>query len=689
MNQINFLEKLNTTPKPFTAEEWIRELKLDSVQEMEDFFALVRKMEDEGLIVITKKQKIQLLDDSDFFRGKLSIHPKGYGFVDHDKGSLYIPSYQFKGAMHEDEVLVKPKVYADLSSEGEIIRVLKRNTTQLVGTWKRVKDEYQVVVQDPRLFSEVKCIDADTSHLVEGNQLLVDIVNYGNPIEVTVKKVLGHITDPGMDILTILLNHQVPMEFNEATMEEVNRIPMTVPETDRVGRVDYRDRIVVTIDGEDAKDFDDAISIRETDNGFKLDVHIADVSAYVTERSALDEEARKRGTSVYVVDRVVPMLPHALSNGICSLMEGVDRLTLTCTMSVTMNGEVSDYEIHPSIIRSTRRMTYTEVNQILKRKPETMKKHEDILEQFFIMQRCAKIIRKNRDNAGSINFSTVESKFNLDEKGKILSIEARVQAEAESLIEDFMILANETVASHLKWLEVPALYRVHEAPDKKRFGEFNRMAQFWGIKLRYEHLTPKAVQNILSKFEGKQEFPLVNDLLLRSMSKAKYDPKCIGHFGLALKEYCHFTSPIRRYPDLIVHRMLRKHVFMHHPKQIGDDIALMEQLGFETSWSEQRAVDSERDVEAMKKSEYMESHIGEEFNGLISSVAKFGFFVRLSNTVEGLVHVSNLDGYFEFDADRFALVKRGSRISYRLGQSVRVKVLNADKIKQTIDFLVV
>ena len=684
MEKTKLLDLLATQDKPYTVEEWMNKLNLQSTQEIEDFMRVVRECENEYEITYTKKNKLVLVDQSEFVRGTLSINPKGFGFVDHPKGSLYIANHQFNGAMHEDEVLVKPKVYADLSAEGVIIRVIKHNTKQLVGTWKKNR----IQIDDVRVYQKIELIDSDMSHCVFGTQLLLDIVSYGDPLKVKLNKVLGHVNDPGMDILTLLHNHQVPMMFSDELMKEVDALPTKVILDPSEKRVDYRDRQVITIDGEDAKDFDDAISIKKLEDGYQLDVHIADVSYYVREHTELDKEARKRGTSVYVIDRVVPMLPHAISNGLCSLVEGEDRLTLTCSMKINQIGEIETYDIHPSIIRSYKRMTYTNVNRMIKKDKSALNRFEDLVPMVEDMRTCAKIIRQRRRNDGSIDFVSFESKFTLNAKGEITKIEGRTQGEAEMIIEDFMICANQAVAAHLRWLEIPALYRVHEAPDKKRFAEFSRIALFWGVKVKHEHLTPKVIQKLISRFEGKDEFLIVNDLLLRSMSKAKYDKECSGHFGLALEDYCHFTSPIRRYPDLIVHRMLRKHVFTQHHNELVKDELLVEQLGFECSNSEQRAVESERDVEAMKKAEYMTNHIGERFDGIISSVNKFGFFVRLPNTVEGLVHVSNLPGYFEFDADRYTLVKRGSNVKYKLGQKVRVKLKSADKIKQTIDFVI-
>ena len=684
MEKTKLLDLLATQDKPYTVEEWMNKLNLQSTQDIEDFMRVVRECESEYEITYTKKNKLVLVDQSEFVRGTLSINPKGFGFVDHPKGSLYIANHQFNGAMHEDEVLVKPKVYADLSAEGIIVRVIKHNTKQLVGTWKKNR----IQIDDVRVYQKIELIDSDMSHCVFGSQLLLDIVSYGDPLKVKLNKVLGHVNDPGMDILTLLHNHQVPMTFSDELMKEVDALPTKVILDPSEKRVDYRDRQVITIDGEDAKDFDDAISIKKLEDGYQLDVHIADVSYYVREHTELDKEARKRGTSVYVIDRVVPMLPHAISNGLCSLVEGEDRLTLTCSMKINQLGEIDTYDIHPSIIRSSKRMTYTNVNRMIKKDKSALNRFEDLIPMVEDMRLCAKIIRQRRRNDGSIDFVSFESKFTLNAKGEITKIEGRTQGEAEMIIEDFMICANQAVAAHLRWLEIPALYRVHEVPDKKRFAEFSRIAMFWGVKVKHEHLTPKIIQKLISRFEGKDEFLIVNDLLLRSMSKAKYDKECSGHFGLALEDYCHFTSPIRRYPDLIVHRMLRKHVFTQHHNELVKDELLVEQLGFECSNSEQRAVESERDVEAMKKAEYMMNHIGERFDGIISSVNKFGFFVRLPNTVEGLVHVSNLPGYFEFDADRYTLVKRGSNIKYKLGQKVKVRLKSADKIKQTIDFVI-
>lgn len=686
MNKETLFELIQNHNKLRSAEEWAVYLKLKD-KELESFFELVYKLQSNYELITTKKGKLQLVEESDFIEGLLKINPKGFGFVDGENESIYIPSENFNTAFDGDKVLVKPRVFKNQSKEGMVIKVLERNTKQLVLTLEKKGNKESYHFDDPRFLYKIKMIDSDTEHCVSGSVLLCDIVDYGNVTTVKINHVLGHKDDPGMDITQILIQHNITLNFPDDVLEEVESIPMEVSDNDLEGRTDYRDDIVVTIDGEDAKDFDDAISIKRIPTGYKLDVHIADVSHYIQENSPLDKEARDRGTSVYVVDRVVPMLPHALSNGICSLMEGVNRLTLTCSMEIDHGGTVTNYDIHPSVIKSSKRMTYTNVNKVLD--GEVPQGYESYVEMIELMDECAQRIRYVRYEKGSINFSSVESKFILNKKREIIDITARIQDDAEMLIEDFMVCANETVAKHMKYLDVPALYRVHSSPTKKRFENFLVVAKYFNVKIRYEHISPKVLQSILKQFEHHDEYQLMNDMMLRSMAKAHYDHQCLGHFGLALDEYCHFTSPIRRYPDLIVHRMLRRHVFTYHPEQLTQDAKTVEECGLETSRSEQRAVEAERAVEGMKKAEFMEKHLGDVFEGVISSVTKFGFFVQLPNTVEGLVHISTLKGYFEYDERKFALVRMGNYKEYRLGQKLEVRVVAASKENQTIDFHIV
>jgi ribonuclease R len=688
MNLETLLDTLKKDPKLKTAEEWVSMLSLNSVDEVRIFLEQIEALKQNYDIVVTQKGKLQPIEQSDFIVGKLSINLKGFGFVDGEKESIYISKFNLKDAMHGDKVLVKPKRFQDGSTEGEIIKVIERANTKLVAKVIVKKGKLSLVSEDNRIASSLEILDRGQSSLVDGQIVICEIIGYGDPLKVKVIQSLGHVDDPGIDITAQLVKHDVPRVFNESTLQQVNSIPTEVTEIELEGRIDHRNKLVFTIDGEDAKDFDDAIAIETKGENTLLYVHIADVSHYVSEHSPLDESAYERGTSIYLVDRVVPMLPHTLSNGICSLMEGVDRLTLCCKMEINSKAEVVDYAIYPSVIRSSKRMTYTQVNHVLK---------DEVFDESYLpfttqlkaMHALALQIRQKRSHDGAIDFHSVESKFILNKKRNIIDITERIQDEAEKLIEDFMVLANETVAKHMMFLDLPAIYRVHDTPDEKRFGNFMKVGRFFGIKLKEKHVSAKSIQSILKQFETHEAFGLLNDLLIRSMAKAVYDHRCLGHFGLGLKEYCHFTSPIRRYPDLIVHRMLRKHVFEFHPQDLENDANAVEAMAKQCSNTEVRAVETERDVEAMKKAEFMERHVGNVYTGLISSVTKFGFFVRLENTVEGLVHVSNLDGYYEFNDERYALFKRGSNQSYRLGQKVRIRVLAASKANQTIDFIVV
>ena len=686
-----FLEKIaQNGQKLYPLDQWIGLMELTNQNDIERFFEVVRAMEADYEITTTRLDKVVLTADAGWKTGVISINAKGFGFVDLEEGSIYINAVNLKDAMHQDTVLVKPKTYNDGSSEGIVVKVIKRAVGQVVIETTKVEGVLTYVINDPRIRQGVKFIDSDLTHVTEGTIIVANILDYGDPLGVKIAKILGNKNDPGMDVLTVLAEYGIEPQFPKEVMDQVAKIPMEVQASDKLGRRDYTDRIVCTIDGDDAKDLDDAISLSKVGGKYHLQVHIADVSHYVTAYSALDIEAERRTTSVYVVDRVVPMLPHALSNGICSLNPNVERLTQTCDMVINQDGSVDTYEIVPSFIRSNYRMTYNNVNKILHEDMEITKQYNDVKDLFFLMKECALRIRTRREGLGSINFETIESKFKVDENGKVLAISARKQDEAELIIEDFMVLANETVARHMKWLEIPALYRVHETPAKLKMQEFSKLLNQFGERLRGDlsQIQPGALQKLLTKFENKPEFHVISTVLLRSMQKAKYDPKCIGHFGLALKEYLHFTSPIRRYPDLIVHRMLRKyHYNIPDEKARNDDEHLMETYALETSFGERNAVEAEREVENMKKSEFMVSHVGEVHNGIISGVTRFGFFVSLENTVEGLVHIQNLtDDYYEFDPRGYSL--RGTRThhTFVLGQKIKIKVTGANKEKKTVDF---
>jgi len=688
------VETMTQQPKLLLSEdEWVRRLRLFSQEEITELSQTLYQLEEDGVITLTHKDKFILTAEAGWIKGMLSINPKGFGFVDLEEGSVYIHANSMKDAMHHDTVLVKPKVYKDGTSEGEVVKVLERSVTQLVGTWAKTPDGLGLSVNDARIRQKIAMDSEDSLHLTEGQQILAEIVKYGDPLQVKLKKVLGNANDPGMDVLTILYEYGIEPNFPDDVMAQVETLDMVVTEKAKIGRKDYTDRMVVTIDGEDAKDLDDAISLTREGNNYRLQVHIADVSHYVQAYTPIDIEAENRTTSVYVVDRVVPMLPHALSNGVCSLNPHVERLTLTCDMLVTPDGNVDTYEIVPSYIKSYARMTYTDVNRILNQEPEALEKYKDSKDLFILMSEVAQVIRQRRVRNGAIDFETAEAKIIVDQNGKIKEIKKRERQEAEMIIEDFMIQANEVVARHMKWLDIPSLYRIHQTPEKRKMQEFAKIALIMGERLKGDlaNVQPLTLQKLLTRSIEKPEYQVLSSLLLRSMQKAKYDPQCLGHFGLALKEYLHFTSPIRRYPDLIVHRMLHKYVFnVPDESQRPIDTDLVETYARETSLGERNAVEAERDVEDMKKAEYMEEHIGETFNGVISSVLKFGIFVQLDNTIEGLVHITNLtDDYYEYDPRSLSL--RGSRHHkiYSLGQKVRIKVKDASKEKKTIDFVLI
>ncbi len=688
------VETMTQQPKLLLSEdEWVRRLRLFSQEEIDELSHSLYQLEEEGVITLTHKDKFILTDEAGWIKGMLSINPKGFGFVDLEEGSVYIHANSMKDAMHHDIVLVKPKVYKDGTSEGEVVKILERSVTQLVGTWSKTADGLGLSVNDARIRQKIAMDPEDSLHLTEGQQILAEIVTYGDPLQVKLKKVLGNANDPGMDVLTVLYEYGIEPNFPDDVMAQVETLDMVVTEKAKLGRKDYTDKMVVTIDGEDAKDLDDAISLTREGNNYRLQVHIADVSHYVQAYTPIDIEAENRTTSVYVVDRVVPMLPHALSNGVCSLNPHVERLTLTCDMLVTPDGNVDTYEIVPSYIKSYARMTYTDVNRILNQEPDALEKYKDSKDLFLLMSEVAQVIRQRRVRNGAIDFETAEAKIIVDANGKIKEIKKRERQEAEMIIEDFMIQANEVVARHMKWLDIPSLYRIHQTPEKRKMQEFAKIALIMGERLKGDlaNVQPLTLQKLLTRSIEKPEYQVLSSLLLRSMQKAKYDPQCLGHFGLALKEYLHFTSPIRRYPDLIVHRMLHKYVFnVADEAQQAIDTELVEKYAQETSLGERNAVEAERDVEDMKKAEYMEEHIGETFNGVISSVLKFGIFVQLDNTIEGLVHITNLtDDYYEYDPRSLSL--RGTRHHkiYSLGQKVRIKVKDASKEKKTIDFVLI
>lgn len=673
------IKHLQSEP-PKTIDQWIDFFSYDD-KNTQQLKQLIQQLMDDYVIGLSKKDKLYVRRTKEVIKGTLFIQARGDAKIKTIDEEFVVSLSGLNGALHQDEVIA----LRDHNQELKIVKIIQRKLNSFVV--KVAKDEL-IPLQD-RIPYPIRSSRALDPHWIEGTLLHVKPTRFDTILFVEVIERIGYAYDPGVDITARLIDFQIPIQFSEKTLKEVNQIPMQVSDAEKQGRQDYSNELVFTIDGEDAKDFDDAISIESYEGGYRLCVHIADVSHYVKAFSSLDEEAQNRGTSIYLLDRVVPMLPQALSNGICSLVEGEARLTLTCRMDIDVKGHLKDYDLHPSWIVSKKRMTYTQVNAFLENQAQAREELKPFSESLQLMEQCSQAIRQQRVLMGMLDFESSESKFILNDQNKIQHIEARVQGEAEKMIEDCMIMANQVVASHMDALEYPNLYRVHAKPDKAKLTDFINLARFFNVKLHPKKLGPLVLQKLLDDYRDQDVFVILNDALLRSMKKAVYDDRCEGHYGLGLDHYCHFTSPIRRYPDLIVHRMLRKYGFEHHYQDMDKDRELVEALGHQCSVTERRAMDVERDVEAMKKAEYMSSFIGNVYTGIISGLVPYGFYVRLENTVEGLVHVRHLEGYYEYDPEHYVLFKRGGKKRYMLGQKVKIRVLSADKNRKSIDFEVV
>lgn len=674
--------------------------KLDCISS-EKFIKLVKLMnelEEAGKVVRNKYNHYYLPNQFGMVLGILTINKKGFGFVaveDQEK-DVFIAPDALKDAFNKDTVLIEIDKHSDLERpEGRVIRVIKRGQTRLVGEIKRGKRDYYVEVDDSKFD---KPIFVDHAHLhgaVPGHKVLVEIKVYKPLLKGDVIKIIGHKNDPGIDILSIVYEHDTPVEFNKAVYQQIEDIPDTLTGIDKSDRVDLRKETIVTIDGDDAKDLDDAISLKKLANGnYYLGVHIADVSYYVKEGTPLDKEALARGTSIYLADRVIPMLPHKLSNGICSLNPNVDRFTISCFMEIDRNGEVIDHEIIPGIINSTERMTYTNVNKILDGDQVLQLQYDHVKDLFFLMQELALILQEKKAKRGAIDFDVKEAKVVVNNKGETTDVVLRQRGASDRIIEEFMLLANETVAEHFKWLELPFIYRVHEQPKTKKLMQFSAIAKIMGytIKGSLENVYPNELSNIIEASKGTPEHTIISTLLLRCMQKARYDEQCLGHFGLADEFYTHFTSPIRRYPDLIVHRLIRKYLF---EKRVDDRTIkhyqeIMPEIALQSSNREREAIDIEREVDDMKIAEYMEKHIGEEFEGIISSVTNFGFFVELDNTIDGLVHVSDLtDDFYFFDEKNLRYIGQRTGKVFKMSDCVKVRVISASKTDKSVDFEIV
>lgn len=708
MEQHELIEKLldymkEEAYKPLTVSELEEAMEIEDSSQFKDFVKTLVYMEEKGLVVRTRSNRYGLPEKMSLVRGRVSAHAKGYAFVVPEEpgyDDIFIPPGETNNALNGDIVLAKvTKESSGARREGTIVRILERGVKQVVGTYTESANFGFVIPDDKKFNGDIFIPKHASKGAVEGHKVVVNITVYPEgrmSAEGEVVQILGHRNDPGVDILSIIYKHGLPIEFPEEVMEQAQKVPDKISEAEIKGRRDLRNEVYVTIDGADAKDLDDAVSVTRLDNGnFKLGVSIADVSYYVTENSPIDKEAYERGTSVYLVDRVIPMIPHRLSNGICSLNPKVDRLTLTCEMEINERGVVVSHEIFESVIKTTERMTYSDVNKILVDQDEELReKYHDLVPMFEDMEELAAILRKKRMKRGAIDFDFKEAKVIVDDDGHPTDVVIRERSVAERLIEEFMLAANETVAEHFHWLELPFIYRIHEDPKEDKLQRFFEFITNFGLIVRGKANTvhPRALQEIIEEVQGKPEEMVVNTVMLRSMQQAKYYPENLGHFGLATDYYTHFTSPIRRYPDLIVHRLIRTYIIKGEmdPQTQAKWSALLPEIAQHTSKMERRAVDAERETDELKKTEYMEDKIGEEFDGIISSVTNFGIFVELPNTIEGLVHVSYLtDDYYHYDERQYAMIGERTGNVFRIGDEITVRVISVDKEERSIDFEIV
>ena len=675
-------------------------LHINTVEEAKKLSDELRKLTDEVVVYHSNKDKYMMLEKSHLRKGVMRTNKKGFGFVEVENmdDDIYVAQDNMNGAIHDDIVLVEITSKMNLDRlEGRILKVIKRQVQRYIGEITfDAKGKGHIKLDDNKIKLNIEIPKDKTLNAVDGHKVVVELVkklNNNLKYEGKVVEIIGHKNDPGVDILSIIYKYNINTVFPDDVKEEVANINMEVLPEEYHGRRDLRDQMIFTIDGDDTKDIDDAISIEKFANGhYKLGVHIADVSYYVKEGSPLDNEAMERGTSVYLVDRVIPMLPHELSNGICSLNPNVDRLAISCVMEFDSTGKQLDYEIFPSVIKSRIQMTYKKVNSILEKNvvPEGYEPYADTLRE---MSELATILRKAKVRRGYINFDIDEAKILVDENCKPTEITVRERGVGENLIEDFMIAANECVATHIYFMNLPFIYRVHEVPKEEKIRSFLGFVSNLGYSIPgdIKDTKPTTMQRILKALEDKPEYKILSSLLLRCMQKAVYKPVNLGHYGLASTCYTHFTSPIRRYPDTTVHRLLRTYLFEN--KIDNSTIRKWEEklvyVADHSSDRERASVDCEREVEDMKMAEYMENHIGEEFDGMISSVTSFGMFVELDNLVEGLVPLRDMPDFFVYDEERMTLTGEKSHVKYTIGERVKVKVVRASKEDKTIDFEIV
>lgn len=669
-----------------------------SKEQRDDLRKILEELEEEGKIFLSKRGKY-CKGEAKRLTGIYRTSLKGFGFVviEGENSDIFVEEKDTAGAFDGDKVeVIITKESQGRSREGKIVRIVERGILRVVGLYQmRPGKNYGFVIPDNQKILQDIFVPVEKSKgAIDGHKVVVELTSYGETgkkPEGKVVEIIGHVHDPGTDIMSIVKAYDLPVEFSEKILNQAVRVAKEVSEADMAGRKDLRNWQMVTIDGEDARDLDDAVSVTQDGENYILGVHIADVTNYVQENSALDREAKERGTSVYLVDRVIPMLPHKLSNGICSLNEGEDRLALSCIMTVDPSGHVIDHEIAETVIHVDRRMTYTSVKKILENQDvQEIEKYKELVPMFLRMQELSGIIRERRRKRGSIDFDFPETKMILDKKGKPVEIRPYDRNVATKIIEDFMLLANETVAEEYYWRELPFVYRTHEAPDDEKIRTLATFINNFGYSMHVgvNEIRPKEIQKLLAKVENTPEEALISRLALRSMKQARYTPENTGHFGLAANYYTHFTSPIRRYPDLQIHRIIKDNLRGRmNQEKIEHYQSILPDVTKHSSEMERRAEEAERETVKLKKVEYMQEHIDEVFEGVISSITKWGMYVELPNTVEGLVHVVNMmDDHYEYDAEHYRMIGMRTHKTYKLGQKILVRVLDADRLMRTIDF---
>ena len=698
---------------PMKAKEIAAVLQV-SKEDREALRLVLEALVEEGKITLSKRGKYSK-GKPRVLTGTFQANARGFGFVLPDaegEEDLFIPEECKNGAFQGDQVEVLVTGYKEGGRrEGKILQILSHGIVHVVGLYQKSKGFGFVLPDDAHVEQDIFVAEADSKGANDGDKVVVELTSYGDGADEKQKKngrvrrpkrpegkvveILGKAGEPGVDILSIIKAYDLPLDFPEKVKNQAERVPDAISEADRAGRLDLRTLQMVTIDGEDAKDLDDAVSLTKENGIYHLGVHIADVSNYVQGGSALDKEALKRGTSVYLADRVVPMLPERLSNGICSLNQGEDRLTLSCLMDIDESGCVINHQIAETIIRVDRRMSYNQVRMILEDgDTKTSREYQEFVPMFFLMKELSALLRSKRHNRGSIDFDFPESKIILNGAGRAIDVQPYEHNVATDIIEDFMLMANETVAKEYCKGEYPFVYRTHENPDPERVESLLTLLRHQGIQVQKsgEEISPKEIQEILEKIQGLPNEAMLSRLMLRTMKQAKYTTECSGHFGLAAKYYCHFTSPIRRYPDLQIHRIIRDNIRgrLQREGKTEHYREILESVAEQSSICERRAQEAERESDRLKKAEYMSYHLGEEFDGIISGVTAYGLYVELHNTVEGLVHISTLsDDYYTFDEENYELSGELTKKIYHLGQKVRVRVADADALSRTVDFTIV